>query len=148
MSGQSRIICLTLAFCLLLTLLDIAVLNLVFFSGLVSFTMIGLYHNVFRAIGVTIPIVMALMYSSTVPILAHVFLLSGMEDTLFYVLQFHPIPEVYQGVAIAGLWEPKWWQVILLNAGGVVCLSLFLYASFYMTSFLSLHVSTRASGSG
>mgnify|MGYP001066163625 CR=1 FL=1 len=124
---------------LALTVLDIAVLNICFYSGVISWHLIPLYHNLFGAVLMATPAILCLRHNSSVPLFLYPLFLLGVEDTLFYLLQFK-LPSKYSGVWIAGVYEPHLPQVVMLNMLGVALATLIAWVSIHWRIQIQFHV--------
>ena len=116
----------TLLFFLVATMMDIAVLNLCFWTGMVSWEKIPYYHNVWRSLWIVAPLILIMKYQSLVPVVADICFLYGVEDTVFYLVQ-GIIPAKFTGAFLCSFWEPTWNQVIFLNINGLIISAVFLY---------------------
>ena len=113
---------LTVLVFLLLTLLDIIVVE-GYYRPTAAWGSIWFWHYLYFILYVGIPIFMALKLRSFVPLSMIVAFAFGIEDTLFYVLQFR-LPATYVGVEILGVWEPSFTTGLIFNLIGLTVIGL------------------------
>ena len=118
---------LTALTCLLLTLLDIFVVE-IFFRPDQIWEEIWKYHYFYWSLIIATPVLLAWVTKSLVPFATWLFFGFGIEDTIFYALQGY-LPDVYWGVSIMGNWEPTVNEVLTLNVIGVALIFIWFYVS-------------------
>ena len=118
---------LTALTCLVLTLLDIFVVE-IFFRPEQIWGEIWKCHYVYWSLIITTPVLLAWVMKSLVPFAVWLFFGFGIEDTLFYALQGY-LPDIYWGVSIMGSWEPAVSEVLILNVIGVALIFIWFNVS-------------------
>ena len=113
---------LTVLVFLLLTVLDIIVVE-GYYRPTGSWGSIWFWHYLYFILYVGTSMFMALKLRSFIPLSIIVAFVFGVEDTLFYVLQF-TLPASYVGVEILGVWEPNLTTGLIFNLVGLAVIGL------------------------
>lgn len=116
---------LTISICFLLTVLDIIIVE-TYYRPTFAWNKIWQWHNVFILLIYSLPLVTSVLTKSLIPFTSLVYFFFGIEDTFYYSLQGY-LPEIYWGVAIMGIWEPKLNYVMMINIFGVVLMIILMF---------------------
>ena len=111
---------------LTLTLVDVGVVRTFQILGTVD-TQIYKWHVIFYSMEFIAPILLAYMQKRLIPLVCWIFFITGLEDTLFYLLQFGYLPPKYYGVKLLGLFsEPKPDTYLFINMLGMILMLVYL----------------------
>jgi len=134
--SNARTVGLTLVYLFVLTGLDILVVE-GYYRQTGTWDTILMWHLPFWWIGcISLPIILAFVVRSIIPLWITVaVLLFGVEDTLFYAVQFH-LPDKYVGVGILGIWEPSLFIGVMLTSIGLSLLPYFVLTQGILESRL------------
>ena len=107
---------------LLLTVLDIIVVE-GYYRPNQAWGGVWIWHEVYFILYVGTSIAMSLKLRSFIPLAIIVAFVFGIEDTVFYMLQF-TLPARYVGVEILGVWEPSLTTGLAFNLLGLMVIGL------------------------
>jgi len=107
---------------LLLTVLDIIVVE-GYYRPNQAWSRVWTWHAVYFVLYVGTSVAMSLKLRSFVPLAIIVAFVFGIEDTVFYMLQF-TLPARYLGVEILGVWQPSLTTGLAFNLLGLIAIGL------------------------
>jgi hypothetical protein len=91
------------------------------FQGLETDTQIFKWHMILYPIEFFAPIFLAYIQKRIVPLSCWIYFIAGLEDTVFYLLQFGRLPTKYFGIRLFGVFlEPPLNIVLTINFLGIV----------------------------
>ena len=108
----------TLLTFLLLTVLDIIVVE-GYYRPNQAWSNIWIWHEIYFILYLATSVAMSLKLRSFIPLAIIVAFIFGIEDTVFYMLQF-TLPARYLGVEILGVWEPSLTTGLAFNLLGLI----------------------------
>lgn len=75
------------------------------------------------------PLSASLLLSSKIPLVSYILFVTGIEDTLFHVIAWQSVPEIYYGIYLLGvLYSPAREIVLMANSIGVFTSIVCVYA--------------------
>ena len=107
---------------LLLTVLDLIVVE-GYYRPNQAWSSIWIWHGVYLILYVGTSIAMSIKLRSFMPLAIIVAFVFGIEDTVFYMLQF-TLPARYLGVEILGIWQPSLTTGLAFNLLGLILIGL------------------------
>lgn len=83
----------------------------------------------FWVMQLTLPLGVSLLLNNRVPLVSYILFATGVEDTLFHIIAWQSVPDIYQGIYLLGvLYSPPRETVLTTNSVGIVASVLCTYA--------------------